>query len=457
MEGMLRISLPAEVRDILQTLRAKGYTAYAVGGCVRDSLLGAVPNDWDICTAARPEQTADCFPGERVLLTGARYGTVTLLRGEAGYEITTFRAERGYSDARHPSDVDFLDTLAGDLSRRDFTINAMAADENGCVVDPFGGRDDLKRGILRCVGEPAARFTEDALRMLRALRFASRFDLRVERHTASALHELRDLLHRVSSERIAKELCGLLRGAAAARVLREFSDVVCIVLPELSACIGFDQHNPHHAYDVWEHTLHALDAAEPDVILRLAVLLHDIGKPDCFSTDAAGIGHFYNHAERSEGLARAALTRLHFDRETIGRVTRLIAEHSRELPADSPKTLRRLLVRMGGAQDARMLLRLRRADRMGTGTRPAWKVEQETAAFETALAAVLAQKPPMSVRDLALSGGELMTLGLHDRQIGQMQQRLLTAVLDGTVENNREALSKLVKSDLKSENEHGID
>lgn len=434
----MSIALPAEVRQILQTLCARGFEAYAVGGCVRDSLLGLTPQDWDITTSARPEQTAACFPAERVLLTGARYGTVTLLRGETGYEITTFRAEEDYLDARHPGGVRFLDALSGDLLRRDFTINAMAADVRGRVIDPFGGQEDAQRGILRCVGTPEARFSEDALRLLRALRFAARFDLQIEEKTAQALHSCREKLSLVARERVNKELCGLLCGKAAGRILREYVDVLGVVLPEILPCVGFAQNNPHHRYDVWMHTCAAIDAAPQERLLRLALLLHDLAKPQCFSVDAQGVGHFYGHAEAGAALAREILSRLCFDRATRERVAALVEKHSCST-LTSPRTLRRLLAALG-PDDTRLLLELCRADRIGTGTREAEEVAQESAKWERCLEDVLAQSPALGVNALKANGHDLMALGLRGAQIGQMQKKLLNAVLDGALENTHEAL-----------------
>ncbi len=443
--GLSAIALPQAVRDILQTLQGAGFAAYAVGGCVRDSLLGLTPQDWDICTAARPEETAACFSDRRVLLTGARYGTVTLFLGEEGFEITTFRAESDYLDARHPSGVRFLESLQADLARRDFTVNAMAADETGRVVDPFGGQADLARGILRCVGAPSARFSEDALRILRALRFSARFDLQIEEETAEALHAQRERLAFVARERVQKELCGLLCAKAAGRILREFPDVLGQVLPELLPCVGFDQKNAHHLYDVWTHTSLAVDAAPQEKTVRLALLLHDLAKPACFTLDEQGTGHFYGHAARGAQTAAQILSRLCFDRETVTRVSALVAHHSDDLT--SPRVLRRLIAALG-EEDTQNLLQLCRADRIATGTRAPEKVEEECAEWTRALQGVLTQKFARSAHELALGGRELMALGLRGAQIGQMQKQMLEAVLDGALENTHDALLCFVRARL---------
>lgn len=290
-----RITIPPQVQALLRQLNAAGFSAYAVGGCVRDSLLGCAPQDWDICTSAAPEQTEACFAADRTVLTGVRYGTVTVVRGGVPYEITTFRAESGYADSRHPDRVDFLRELAPDLARRDFTVNAMAADAAGAVTDLFGGQDDLRRGVIRCVGDPVARFSEDALRMLRALRFAARLSFRIDGETAAAIHAARTRLRAVAPERLHKELSGILCGRQAAALLEEFSDVLFELIPELAPCQGFRQYNPHHTRDVWTHTLAVVDGVPPEEPLRLAALLHDAGRPATFFFDKNLVGHFYGH------------------------------------------------------------------------------------------------------------------------------------------------------------------
>ena len=301
-----RITIPPQVQALLRQLNAAGFSAYAVGGCVRDSLLGCAPQDWDICTSAAPEQTEACFAADRTILTGARYGTVTVVRGGVPYEITTFRAEAGYADSRHPDRVDFLRELAPDLARRDFTVNAMAADAAGAVTDLFGGQDDLRRGVIRCVGDPAERFAEDALRLLRALRFAARLSFRIDGETAAAIHAARTRLRAVAPERLHKELSGILCGRQAAALLEEFSDVLFELIPELAPCQGFRQYNPHHTRDVWTHTLAVVDGVPPEEPLRLAALLHDAGKPATFFFDKNLVGHFYGHP--AAGAAVCAMT-----------------------------------------------------------------------------------------------------------------------------------------------------
>lgn len=439
--GVSRIVIPAQVRSLLLRLNAAGYAAYAVGGCVRDSIRGETPADWDICTEAEPEQTASCFADCRTVLTGARYGTVTVLLDGTAYEITTFREEHGYSDSRHPDGVSFLRSLEGDLARRDFTVNAMAADADGQVIDRFGGMEDLRQGTIRCVGDPAQRFTEDALRMLRALRFASRLGFGVAPETEAAVHALCGRLRAVAPERLRKELSGLLCGQAVRGVLERFSDVLCVLIPELAPCIGFRQWNYHHKYDVWEHTLRAVEAVAPTEPLRLAMLLHDIGKPAAFTMDKQLVGHFYGHAVIGAAMCERILRRLRYDNRTAELVTLLVREHGFYLLENTPKRMRKLLSQFG-EQTVRLLLQVRRADGIATGT--AEGAEEKTAVAERLLESVSAQC--VSLPQMELNGDDLIRLGVKQGpQVGAILHALLDAVLDGSVENERAALLRAAR------------
>ena len=437
---MEKLCIPAEVRALLTQLNAAGYAAYAVGGCVRDGLRGQAPQDWDICTSAKPQETAACFASDRVLLTGERFGTVTVLRGGESYEITTFRAETGYSDSRHPDSVAFLPELRGDLMRRDFTVNAMAADADGRVTDLFGGQDDLKSGVIRCVGEPAERFSEDALRILRGLRFASRFGFSVAPETAAAMHAERLRLRQVSQERLHKELCGLLVGRDAVRVMDEFFDVLCVILPELAPLRGFEQYNPHHRSDVWQHTLCVGEGVPAQEPLRLAALLHDVAKPDTFCFDKNLVGHFPGHDIAGAAVAERILKRLHCDSRTVREVTELIRQHMRPLQPVTERSMRRLLAAVGPEQ-ARRLLILRQADRMGKGTEDETALRAQVAQAEALLDALLAEDACFSLRQLAVTGRDLIALGIAPgKRLGRILDALLQAVIAGTLPNERDAL-----------------
>lgn len=432
-----RIIVPPETAHLLMRLNRAGFSAYVVGGCVRDSLLGLSPADWDICTSAAPEQTAACFSDCRTVPTGVKYGTVTVLLQDVPYEITTYRAEAAYSDRRHPDAVAFLPTVEGDLARRDFTINAMAADAEGNVLDLFGGRDDLARGLIRCVGKPEERFEEDALRILRALRFAARLGFHVEDATAAAIHAKCGSLEAVAEERLHKELSGLLLGGDAPRLLREFSDVLYVPIPELAAAKGFCQFNPNHRYDVWEHTLAALSASECEEILRLAVLLHDVGKPSSFSMDKNAVGHFYGHAVVGAAMTERILRRLRYDGETVRLVTTLVRSHDRPLP-ETPKAARRLLALLG-QEGACRFLRLRRADLMGKGTMTSAQIEQSTLKAEQLVREE--QRSCFDLQGLAIDGNVLLALGVpKGPEIGRLLKRLLQAVVEEELPNEPQEL-----------------
>lgn len=431
----MNISLSPSAGHILRRLNEHDFEAYAVGGCVRDRLLGQEPQDWDFCTLATPEEIKACFPAERCILTGEKYGTVSVLFQGECFEITTFRAETGYSDSRHPDGVRFVRSLKEDLARRDFTVNAMAADRNGAVVDCFGGLADLSQGLIRCVGEPAERFSEDALRMLRALRFASRLDFQIQAQTAQAIHRQKDALALVAPERLRSELDGLLCGKAAGRVLREFPDVLCALVPELAPCIGFEQHNPHHAFSVWEHSLRALENSPATPISRLAALLHDVGKPDSFFFDKQLVGHFYGHAVSGAALCEKILRRLRYDSASVQQITELVALHSVPLAPENGRSLRRLLGRLGEAQ-TRRLLALRRADRLATGTEAPERIEAQMAELNRSLEEILEKQLCFSLRQLRLNGKDLMALGVpQGERIGQLLQALLAAVIEERVQN----------------------
>ncbi len=333
----MRFDIPAGARHILQTLNGAGFEVYLVGGCVRDLLRGVEPHDWDICTSALPEETEACFAGQRIIETGLKHGTVTVLEGGGPYEITTYRTEGPYSDSRRPDFVRFVPDLEEDLARRDFTMNAIAMDLDGNLRDPFGGADDIRAGLIRCVGEPAQRFQEDGLRVMRvmrvmrALRFAAVFGYEIEKQTACAIHENRAMLDRVAAERINVELCKLLTGSNAGNVLRQYPDVLCEFWPELGPLVTLEQNNPWHCWGGWEHTIHAVEGAPADVTLRLTMLLHDIGKPSCKSTDEEGIDHFYGHPAVSAQMADQMLWALMFDNKTRERVVLLVERHDAQL------------------------------------------------------------------------------------------------------------------------------
>ena len=436
---------------ILKQLEEAGFEAYLVGGCVRDFLRGTQPHDWDITTSARPEEVQAVFSQNTVLTTGLRHGTVTVLLENTPYEVTTYRVDGAYSDGRRPDSVVFVDALEFDLARRDFTINAMAMDKQGTLRDPFGGQNDLNAQLVRCVGEPERRFQEDGLRVMRALRFAACLDFSIQEKTIEAIHRCRSNLSHVAGERIQAELFRLLTGPGAGRVLRAFPDVLAVFWAELEPTPHFDQRNPWHCWDLWEHTVRAVEAAPPELTLRLAALLHDVGKPTCFTVDDAGVGHFYGHPEHSARLADTLLRRLHSPNALREKVVALIAHHHWDMEPDEHLLRRRL--RQLGPEGVLDLLALQQADVQGQAPSVAAQrraVLQQTAAM---VQEILAKAPCLTLKDLAIGGREILALGVKP---GPEVGRILTALLDRVAEedlpNTREALLPAAQAFLERSN-----
>ena len=440
------ICLPEQVNTVLDRLEQAGYAAYVVGGCVRDALRGVSPGDYDITTAARPEQVKTVFSDCRVVETGLKHGTVTVLLDGMGFEITTFRTESGYSDGRHPDRVDFAATVEEDLCRRDFTVNAMAYSPRRGLVDCFGGAEDLRKGVIRCVGRPERRFAEDALRILRGLRFAASLGFAVEADTVRAMEENRRALDAVSAERVAVELRKLLCAPGAGRVLMEHTRVLGQVLPELLPMEGFDQRNPHHIYTVLEHTARVVDAAPAIPVLRWAALFHDMGKPASFTLDEQGVGHFRGHGEISTAMAGDIMARLKLDNATRQRVTELVRRH--DMPIEPlEKTVKRWLGRLG--EEAFFdLLALKRADNLAQA--PEYRGRQrEYDRLEQLAREILQGQACFTLRDLAVDGGDLLALGMRPGPgVGRMLEALLEDVLEERLPNERRALLEQARSRL---------
>ena len=443
------MELPRTVENLIARLEQAGYSAYAVGGCVRDSLLSLQPHDWDLCTSALPEQMLEVFRGEHVAETGLKHGTLTVIVGHVPYEITTFRTDGNYTDHRHPDSVSFVKDVAGDLSRRDFTVNAMAYSARTGLVDLFGGQEDLARRVIRCVGVPRERFREDALRILRALRFASVFDFSLDPETEEALRALAPTLENVAAERIREELLKLLCGPGAGRILRAFPDVLSVIIPDLRPMIGYDQRNHHHHFDLWEHTVQTVEnvPAEPD--LRLAMLLHDTGKPAVRVLDDKGEAHYRGHQAVSAEIADRVTEALRCDRETRDRVILLVRNHDIRMRTESGAVnldrsflLRRL--NRFGEKDLRALIRIHRADRIATGYSSREREDRRMAERMDALDALLAEHPCFTLRDLAVNGRDMQALGLRGPDVGSALQQLLEAVMDGKVPNKKDALNDFV-------------
>lgn len=437
-KGGERVYLPKTVETIIQRLEESGYSAYVVGGCVRDSLMGRVPHDFDICTNALPERVMQIFSDLTCVPTGLQHGTVTVVWEKEPFEITTYRTEGEYRDSRHPDRVSFVATIEEDLSRRDFTVNAMAYHPVRGLVDPFGGKEDLSRRVLRCVGDPEKRFTEDALRILRGLRFAACYGFSLEETTAAAIIKLAPRLHFVAAERIREELDRLLMGKYAGSVLLPYRSVFAEILPELKPTFDFEQHNPHHHLDVYGHTVQAVVSGEERLPVRLALLLHDIGKPRCFSRDEKGIGHFYGHASVSAAMAEDILNRLRYDRRTVERVCLLIRYHDGVILPEEPR-IKRWLSRFG-EEFLRQLLLVKAGDNLGQPPSLAAQRLKELSELHRIIDRVLEKEDCFSLRDLAINGNDLLDMGYTGKRIGEGLQWALEAVMDGRLENERDVL-----------------
>lgn len=429
------------VLSALARLENAGYPAYIVGGAVRDALRGISPHDYDLCTAARPQETIAVFAGERVVETGLRHGTVTVLLDGMPLEITTFRVESGYSDKRHPDHVRFVRTVEEDLSRRDFTINAIAYSPYRGLADPFGGQTDIINHTLRAVRNPYTRFSEDSLRILRGLRLAAQTGFAIESVTEAALYALAPTLAQVAPERVSAELLRLLCGRYAGQILRKYTDILGVIMPELLPMRGFQQHNAYHLYDVLEHTLRVLEQIPAQPALRLAALLHDAGKPDAFTMDENGVGHFYGHPKISAALAEQRCLALRLPAALRETVVSLVRIHDVPIEQDI-KSVRRRLAQHGETR-LRQLLMIKKADCVGRGTHAEYiGYYQQLAAM---LEETLRQGACLSVRSLALNGHDLMALGLHGKAVGEMQRWLLSQVLDDPARNTAEKLSALAQ------------
>lgn len=439
---------PKHIHMVLDRLGEAGYEACPVGGCVRDTLLGKAPADWDVCTSARPEETAAVFTDLHCIDTGAKHGTMTVVIDHHPVEITTYRTESGYADNRHPDTVSFVSSLEEDLSRRDFTINAMAFRPDGSIVDLFGGEDDLQAGLIRAVGDPESRFREDALRILRGLRFAARLDFAIEENTARAMETCRDLLHNIAPERILTELKGILIGPGAGHILREYPQIFFTVLPELAPMEGFDQKSPYHIHDIWTHTVCAVEAAPPDPVLRLAMLFHDMGKPETFSLDETGTGHFYGHAKVSRAGAETILRRLRCDNASREAVLRLIEYHDMR-PPNTKKSVRRLLAKLGETALRQVIdcWKADCADRAESVRAEHLELIGET---EALLEEILAGEICFSLKDLAVNGGDILALGVEKGpEVGRTLQELFRMVLEDEVPNDRDSLLREAKKRTK--------
>ena len=442
----MKIALPRKVLMIINNLQLHGYEAFAVGGCVRDSILARRPEDWDITTSAKPEEIKKLF--RKTVDTGIEHGTVTVLLGKDSFEVTTYRIDGAYEDSRHPKEVKFTNRLEEDLRRRDFTINAMAYNDEVRLVDVFGGMQDLNHHRIRCVGDPEERFSEDALRILRAVRFSAQLNFPIEPNTARAVKKLAPTLKKISAERIRTELVKLLVSPHPERIQDAFElGITRVILPEWDAMVGVEQHTPHHKYDVAEHTIRALKNVKRDKILRLTMLFHDMGKPAMKTTDEKGQDHFKGHALVSEEIARKILRRLKFDNDTVKTVTRLVCYHDYRIEA-TPQNVRRAMNRIG-VELFPYYLAVRMADvKAQSPYRKREKIENIVEMRRLYQEALLKDQC-VTLRQLAVSGKDLMQLGMKPgRELGSMLSELLEYVIDDSERNDRDTLCKYVKEKL---------
>lgn len=468
--------IPENVRYILARLKSAGFEAYVAGGAVRDSLSGKTPDDWDVCTSAHPREVAELFSEDRVIPTGIKHGTVTVVTGrrkteeqgeeerqrengkkenhekeaaeKSAVEVTTFRRESGYSDRRHPDRVTFVSEIEEDLARRDFTVNAMAYSPDRGLCDPFGGCKDLENNLLRCVGEAGRRFSEDPLRILRALRFRAVCGFRLEKETEGAVRGLYENLKEVSWERITAELEKLMCGKYAAAVLDEYRDVFACLIPELSAMFGFEQYSPYHNRDVWHHTLAAVEDIPPVFALRMTMLLHDIAKPVVFVLDDNGRGRFVGHPQRGAEMAETILRRMRFPNHLIQRIVLLVRFHDVKLKPRRPE-VRRMLALFGekGFED---LLAVKHADAAGKYEKYLGEAEEKNEALRKCAKDILRDGDCLSVAELAVNGDDLIRAGVPaGPRIGSILKDLLEDVMDDTLKNEKTALLGAVKARMR--------
>lgn len=441
MPSGFKIDIPVGARYILSALKNHAGDAYIVGGCVRDSLLDKQPHDWDICTSAKPGEVLEIMAehGVKTIETGLKHGTVTAVIGDESYEITTFRVDGEYSDNRRPDHVEFVADVIEDLGRRDFTINAMAYSDFDGLIDPWGGYGDLCNGIIRCVRNPDDRFREDALRIMRALRFASTYGFKIEEKTAYSIRKNKSLLRKISAERIQSELTKLLCGPGALDILLEYSDVMAVIIPELEPCIGFNQNNKYHIYNVYDHIAHAVGNYKGnDISIKMALLLHDIGKPHCYTEDHNG-GHFHGHGVVSHKMAKTVMERLRFDNKTRGEVLDLVLYHDSEIHP-SVKAVKRWLNKIGPEIFSK-LIEVRFADMYAhADINRDERVDKYFAVLKIA-DDIVDEQQCFRVNDLDVNGHDIMDLGVESGpMVGKVLNHLFDKVLDGEIENDRMTL-----------------
>ncbi len=436
----MKITCPDRIVKAIDLLEKSGYSAYAVGGCVRDSVMGREPNDWDMTSSATPDEIQRTFSGFRTVPTGIKHGTVTVIIDGKPIEITTMRVDGEYSDNRHPETVRFTKRIEDDLGRRDFTVNAMAYNPKSGIVDPYGGMNDIESRIIRCVGDADTRFNEDALRILRAVRFASTLGFDIEKSTSDSVLANRRLLENISKERIRVELIKLLCGADVEKILLGYKELIFEIIPELALTDGFLQHTPFHIYDVWTHTVKVVANIEPESDFRVAALLHDIEKPSMLKIDSNGIGHFKGHPQKGAETAEKILRRLRFSNAEIHRITTIIRLHDERPDGDIHHLAR--LCSVYGIDRADDTLKLIIADAHGKNP---LVLDKEIGSVRTAQRQIEFLRKShacLSTAELDINGNDIMALGIDRTQIRDTLQFLLEKVIDEKIENKKAALSQ---------------
>ena len=440
MSSNIRIDVPDKAKKVVNTIQAAGFEAYVVGGCVRDSILGRQPQDWDITTSAKPEQVKALFP--RTIDTGLQHGTVTVMQDREGFEVTTYRIDGEYEDSRHPKEVVFTPNLEEDLKRRDFTINAMAYNEEKGLVDIFGGMEDIRLGRIRCVGRAEERFGEDALRMLRAIRFSAQLGYEIDEETQQGIRRLAPTLKNISAERIQTELVKMLVSPHP-DYLRTAYDmgVTKIFFPEFDRAMETEQHHPHHIYSVGEHILHSLAYVPADKVLRLTMLLHDIGKPDTLTVDGQGITHFYNHESLSAEMAKVILRRLKFDNDTINMVYKLVMYHDYGNSVEPTLQIVRRAMNKIGEDAFPALFQVKYADMMAQSDYLRDEKLERLENWKRLYVEICEKQQCVSLKNLAVTGSDLIAAGMKPgRELGEVLQKLLQLVLDDPSCNTKEKL-----------------
>ena len=433
----MNIKIPEKINYILEIFWQNGFEAYCVGGSIRDSIMGIPTGDWDITTSALPEETKKLFKNEKIIDTGIKHGTVSIIKDHEAIEVTTFRIDGEYSDNRHPECVSFTRNLSEDLKRRDFTVNTLAYSEKTGLIDLCEGISDIANKVIRTVGNAEERFNEDGLRIMRALRFASTLNFNIEEETKKAIHKQKHLLKNISVERITVELNKLLMGSNTFNILTEFADVFAVIIPEIEPCISFKQYGKKHAYDVWTHICHTVDTIPQDKTLRLTMLLHDLGKVPTHKLNENGDSTFKNHATVGGEMAKEILTRLRFDKKTINRVSFLVSHHDFEPPETKIQLKKKMKILT--AEDVRTLLIIKKSDR-GALSEEYRDISKESEQVLIWLKEIEENNECVAVSQLKVNGKDLMNLGFKNEEIGKKLDYLLDCVVEEKVRNNKHEL-----------------